>query len=1070
MCLNKRGDNNFGSGTSATDLIIMSAMICFKDISPTVFLRRRGTRLEQLAQVTLVNVGPACRGTLSVEGPGGKIIATASVSLTAGETTVDVFVPELKAPAQLVFSVKTNEGEPVCRELTWLPPRRWVVHVVHLSHHDVGYTDLASRVIAEHDVWLDQALEMAEATRRYPDEARFRIVVEQAWSIDHYLRHASAARRARMLKLIRAGQVEVTALFGNMITELCGSETLARCVYPAFRLQRDFGIPIISAEHNDIPGFSWGLSQVLTEAGVRIFCPGLPLYYSWGGGNRPSFWDEERIFGYRGMPGLFWWEAPSGKRVLFWSNNQGCGGDCHGSLPGLPGRLRELAENGYPYAILRWPVSGGARDNSPYIGDYADTIRDWNRRWAYPHLVSSTNARFFTDLSRRIDFNTLRVWRGDVPGQDYPVGAISTAGPTAVNRHNHSGMVAAETLAILATIHAGHAYPQAPLRDAVEEILWHDEHTWGYHFPCGPAACASELEKAVHAHRAAALIHEVSTKAMARIADAMRLTTDGIHLVVFNPLAQERTGFAATPLRQIDNCGSEMIPVSAEKYPQKGGYLRGVILNTRWPVHPPPELLDGKFDLVDVTTGEPVPYQIVETDSILGPEVHAAQRLGLAAGGKRYGFFENPLGLKKTLVFRANAVPALGYRTYRLVPRADHPSFPSAVSITNEWIENRYYRIEMDTKTGAVCSLKDKQSGREWIDRDTPHALGPLIVRDQTGHETIACCEGVRVVLAGPLCAAMRAVYAAPGHPRLELTVMLRAEERQIAVSLGMLKDPTPLLETFMAFPFRLPAGRFLHDGPLCVIDPATDRLPGAFANRLSVQNWVRVSDGEASALWSSLDAPVVSLARLWPSRVSPAHSSVIPPDLDLPPQQENELRGGSIYSCLTSNNFGTNFSVSQSGHLLFRYVLGLREDEANATESAAFGSAAAMPLQTIFTERRGNVAGALPSAKGFLEIDHPAAQLLAFKRAEDGGGVIIRLWNVSAQAVSARLRLPGRPLFSVSICTLAEKNIGPRLAHGYNSIQVKLAPQQVLTLRLIIHKWRRSWQTTIHNRSKSYD
>ena len=60
-----------------------------------------------------------------------------------------------------------------------------------------GHISFASKVIPEHDLWLDQALEMAEASRRYPDDARFRIVAEQAWSIDHYLRNAAAPRVAR---------------------------------------------------------------------------------------------------------------------------------------------------------------------------------------------------------------------------------------------------------------------------------------------------------------------------------------------------------------------------------------------------------------------------------------------------------------------------------------------------------------------------------------------------------------------------------------------------------------------------------------------------------------------------------------------------------------------------------------------------------------------------------------------------------------------------------------------------------------------------------------------------------
>ncbi len=59
----------------------------------------------------------------------------------------------------------------------------------------------------------------------------------------------------------------MTALFANEITELCGHEELVRLLYPSFELKRRFGIDITVAEHNDIPGFSWGLASALAGAG-----------------------------------------------------------------------------------------------------------------------------------------------------------------------------------------------------------------------------------------------------------------------------------------------------------------------------------------------------------------------------------------------------------------------------------------------------------------------------------------------------------------------------------------------------------------------------------------------------------------------------------------------------------------------------------------------------------------------------------------------------------------------------------------------------------------------------------
>ena len=276
-------------------------------------------------------------------------------------------------------------------------------------------------------------------------------------------------------------------------------------------------------------------------------------------------------------------------------------------------------------------MNGGSRDNSPYIGGYAQTIRAWNAQWAYPRLISSTNARFYPDLLPQLPAD-LPVWRGELPGQDYPVGAASTATATGVNRCTHAELPAAETLATLAAARTNYRYQDARLFTAYEEVLWHDEHTWGHHFPCGPTAAAAELEKAVHAYRAAALAHDVLNKAMARVADAIQFTQAGLHLVVFNPLAQEHSGVVSTPLRELDNCGSTMAPTP-------DGRLRGVLLQDRWHVNPAQEIIDGRFELIDVETGEALPYQIDEITAF-GPARYAAQRVGIGAGGKRYGFLK----------------------------------------------------------------------------------------------------------------------------------------------------------------------------------------------------------------------------------------------------------------------------------------------------------------------------------------------------------------------------------------------------------------------------------------------
>lgn len=1008
-------------------------------VAPTPLLQRASDGIRQVARVTVRRTGRPVDGTVLVTA-GGVEIAT-PVRFPEGESVHEVEVAEISAPGEAVFSLRID-GEIVARApMFWTPPRRWVVHVVQLSHHDVGYTDLASHVLVEHDRWLEATIEMAAATREYPEDARFRAVIEQAWSIDHYLRHASPGRAAAVLELLRRGDLELTALFGNLTTELCGHETLARGLYHAFRLKREHGIPILSAEHNDIPGFSWGLSQVLVEAGIRIFCPGLPKYYSWGHPGAPSFWDEAALFGAEGRPGAFWWEAPSGRRVLFWCNNQGCGGGCDPQMPDLTDRLQRLQDNGYPYSVLRWPVGGGARDNSPYIEEYAHAIRAWNERWLSPRLVCSTNARFYADLVRQLPAD-LPIFCGDLPGQDYPVGAASTAAATAVNRRNHADLPAAEVLATVAAGLTDHEYPADRLFAAYEEVLWHDEHTWGHHFPAGPTAGAAELEKAVHAHRAAALAHDVASKAMARIADAVRLDDPGLHLVVFNPLPHERSGPVRTPMRELDNCGSTMMRTEQ-------GTLRGVLLHDRWHVHPPPEIAAGHFDLIDVVDGRVIAFQLDEIRSPFGPQPYAAQRLGLGGGGKRYGFFEDPAGLRCDLLFHAEAVPPLGYRVYRLRPRMERPIAQPRTTGADGVLENVFYRLELDPETGFVRSLVDKGTGRELVETGACHPFGAVLVRDPYGHLECATSQGPVSGLRGPLTETVQAVFAAPGHPRLEVTYTLYADEQRLEVAVAMLKDPTPLLEAYLAFPLQLPEGRFRYEGPLSVVDPGRDLLPGAYADRLAVQNWVTVSDGDLSVLWTSHDAPVVSLARLWPGRVSPAHSVVVRGDLVHPPQAAAELRGGAIYSLLTANNFGTNLSVSQSGALLFRYTLTTVVGDLSNGEAARRGADLLTPLSAIFTEHPRP--RPLPPVGSFLSIDPPTVRLVALKRAEDGNGLIVRLWNPETEEVQAHLAAPHRRVTAATLTDLVEEAGGADLAAEPDRVTVPLGPGSVTTVRLIL-------------------
>ncbi len=1013
------------------------------DVVPTVCLKGSVTALRQLVRVRVSNPGPAAEGTLTANG-----VETAAIPLPHGESEQEAFIPEVSLAAELAFGLTVNGTEVGRREIPWEPVPHLRVHIVQHSHHDVGYTNLPSAVLAEHCEFLDSVIDMAEATADYPDDARFRMVIEQAWSLQEFMRRAPAERVERMAQLLRRGDVELTALFGNMTTELCGHEELIRALYPSRRIARQFGFSITTAEHNDIPGMSWGLAHVLTAAGIRFFCPQLPRYWSWCDPPLQGFWDESVLFP-NGRPGGFWWEAPSGKRVLLWDTH-GTGGDARPDLPDLARRLGEVVERGYRYRTVYWPVKGGARDNSPYIPGFTETAREWNDQWTYPRLVISTNARFHAELAPELP-DDLPVLHGELPGQDYPVGSMSTASATATNRANHASIPAAEALSTLAAELTDHRYCSVSLDQAWEDTLWHDEHTWGHHFPCGPAAEASSLEKQVHAYRAAALAHDVSVRALARIADHIELPGDGLYLVVYNPLPHPRTAAVITPLREIENCGSVMAMVADPEQPEQPGYLRGMALTDRWHLHPPQGIIDGHFDLIDLRTREAVDFQIADIAAD-APVPYAPQRYGLAQGGKRYGFFEVPAGLGRDLHFVARDLPPGGYVAYQLRPKPERRTAPPPAVSNRLGIENEYYRLEADPDTGRVISLIDIEADRELLDADAPHGLGEVVVRTPDGvldhSEACACGMGV----SGSVYETIESAASAPGHPRIIRTLGLHRGVKRLQMAIRILKDPTPLLDVHIAFPFLVPDPTFRYEGVLSALTPISDFLPGAYWDQVTVQNWVRISGSGISLLWSSLDAPTCALGRLTEGYTSPAHSCIVPERIKHPPGDVGQLARGWLYSLLSANNFGTNFSVSQSGSLLFRYSLTTAAGQMSDVEATRLGSEAVTPCQTIFSEPRR--AGHLPITDSLLRLQGDYLALLALKPAEDGQGLVVRLWNPAGETVESTVQLGVGHVGGVRLTSLTEDDNGPvsgeLLGHDSRAFTVRVGPASIATVRVI--------------------
>jgi len=924
--------------------------------------------------------------------------------------------------------------------------RNWEVHLVHGSHHDLGYTDLPSNVLREHDAHLDKVIEFCEQTADWPEDSRFRYVVEQAWSVQHYLRSCSDDKRKQLIQRMQEGRIEVTATLGNQITGLCSHEELIRLLYPSFRLKRQYGVPIHTAELNDIPGFSWGLASVLHGAGVRYFAPGVQDYFAWGIKVRPN-WDEENVIA-RNMPGAFWWEGPEGSRVLLWYGGPSIEGPhlwtYEQAVRDLTKHLARLEDRGYPYNIVRLKFLGGRRDNSPPALRLSEIVRQWNERQASPRLIVSTNTRFFRELEKRYG-EKLKVVRGELPDTDYPVGAISTARETGVNRLTHHQLASAEKSAACAAMVSDYVYPADTLAESYECVLMHDEHSWGMAHPVGPAQEAAVRQKGELAYRGAALAHDVLVKSTNRIADQIALEENGYHVVVFNPLARRRTDVVRMPAYPPAPCSSPMY----WRQDRSGLVLAPSTVLGRRTVQLPADLLQNPFDLIDLSTGQGVPCQIITLTDPLAARPFASARYALGhISQTSQGALNRGKSQLMDLVFVAEDVPPLGLKTYRIVPRERPPKHETSLRIGDRTLESRFYRIAIDPQTGAVDEIIDKETGRQWVDREAAYGVNQVIVRKPKSGDVFPHAESqIQPAESGPVMATLVVKGNGPGCPQRTQEITLYDSVKRIDFATRLLKDATPHQEVYVAFPFKLDNARFRFEASNSVIEPIRDQWPGSNTSTYAVQDWVSARDDRGGVVYCSREAPLIKLGRLWPPAVSQAHHGVTSPDYG-----EDFLRDparfgrGHIYSYVMAVNFRTNFQPVQVADALFRHSLTTHSRNGSPSECGEFGRAVANPLAAVAIQ--GPQDGPLPASGSFCQLDQPNVVLRTVKAAEDGDGIIVRLAETAGRACTVAVNLPNFRILRAHRTNLVEEDEA-EIPHEEHTVRLNMAAHSIATVRL---------------------
>ncbi len=425
-------------------------------------------------------------------------------------------------------------------------------------------------------------------------------------------------------------------------------------------------------------------------------------------------------------------------------------------------------------------------------------------------------------------------------------------------------------------------------------------------------------------------------------------------------------------------------------------------------------------------------------------------------------------GMFATGSFVAQDVPGLGYRTYWVHPTSDATSLDHKRSDVSRpmppdsIIENEHLRVEVNPQDGTF-TLMDKITGTRYpglnrfvdvgdrgdeynycpVEQDievSTSASNPVIHKVDEGpaRQTLVVTMTYQVPASLGETRSMRSqeMVDLPIATRVSLSPGMRRVEVQTTVE-NTAKDHRLRVH----FPVPVEVDSFQAEGHCDVITRSLD-LPTDTemwveqpAPTHPQRTWSDVSDGKMGLLVANRGLPEIEVMRTesgvevaltllravgWLSRsdmsVRQGHAG---PGLPTPEAQ-----------CLGTYTMDYALVPHAGGwHVAF--------DEAHTFNA---------PMRVAATRAHP---GTLPPDGTFAAISPDSLVFSTLKNAEDGQGLILRLWNTSAEACEAQITLPSR-FKTITQCNLAERDLASLERDAEGCVKFPVGGREVVTLRLV--------------------
>ena len=370
-------------------------------------------------------------------------------------------------------------------------------------------------------------------------------------------------------------------------------------------------------------------------------------------------------------------------------------------------------------------------------------------------------------------------------------------------------------------------------------------------------------------------------------------------------------------------------------------------------------------------------------DRVVGPDGKAVPSQRLSSG---------------ELAVLVQDLPPFSSRRFRLVAGRAAAPRESAARVNGLQLTNGRVSALVDEATGGVTKLEAAGDGRNFVDTARGESLNSYLfmVGKDPGQAQRSGPGTVAAVDRGPLLATLRVESSAPGARRLvrDVTLIAGSDRLDFATTVDKSRAPAgPKGDYYgdaskesvnLAFPFDVEGGQVRMELPLGgVIRPDIEQMAGSCKNWFTIGSWTDVSAPGRGVTLISPDAPLLQVGGLTANLLNSQSD----------PRVWRASAGSStnLYPWLMNNHWGTNYRAYQEGPVTFRFAVRPHRgyDPAAATRAATGMS---QPL-LVFP-----AAGSAPAGESRLRLSTEDVVVTGFKPADDGGGWIVRLYNVSGQ------------------------------------------------------------------------